>query len=99
YMRARQPPISPLFPYTTLFRSEEGPDGEWIVRAVPGAGAVKPYRCPGCDQTIPPGVGHVVAWRADDRDGRDRRHWHRPCWQARDRRSPRIMRSRGAPRY
>lgn len=79
--------------------TEEGPDGEWIVRAVPGAGAVKPYRCPGCDQTIPPGVGHVVAWRADDRDGRDRRHWHRPCWQARDRRSPRIMRSRGAPRY
>ncbi|TDE15171.1 ATP/GTP-binding protein [Actinomadura sp. 6K520] len=79
--------------------TEEGPDGEWVVRAVSGAGAVKPYRCPGCDQEIPPGVAHVVAWRADDRDGRDRRHWHRPCWQARGRRSPRIMRSRGAPRY
>ncbi|TDC65916.1 ATP/GTP-binding protein [Actinomadura sp. GC306] len=79
--------------------TEAGPDGEWVVRAISGAGAAKAYRCPGCDQEIPPGVAHVVAWRADDRDGRDRRHWHRPCWQARGRRSPRIMRSRGAPRY
>ncbi|RFS81897.1 ATP/GTP-binding protein [Actinomadura spongiicola] len=79
--------------------TEEGPDGEWIVRAVSGAGAVKAYRCPGCDQEIPPGVGHVVAWRADDRDGEDRRHWHRPCWQARTRRAPRVRRSRDAPRY
>ena len=79
--------------------TEEGPDGEWIVRAISGAGAAKPYRCPGCDQEIPPGVAHVVAWRADDEGGRDRRHWHRPCWQARGRRSPRILRSRGAPRY
>ncbi|WP_433474119.1 ATP/GTP-binding protein [Spirillospora sp. CA-142024] len=78
--------------------TEDGPDGEWIVRSIAGANATKPYRCPGCDQEIPPGVGHVVAWRAGD-GGDDRRHWHRPCWQARTRRSPRILRGRNAPRY
>jgi hypothetical protein len=79
-------------------QTEEGPDGEWIVRAVAGAGASKAYRCPGCDQEIPPGVGHLVAWRAGE-GGDDRRHWHRPCWQARTRRGPRVQRSRNAPRY
>ncbi|GAA4231340.1 hypothetical protein GCM10022254_28240 [Actinomadura meridiana] len=79
--------------------TEAAADGEWNVRAVSGAGAVKAYRCPGCDQEIPPGVAHVVAWRTDDRSGDDRRHWHRPCWQARSRRSPRVRRSRDAPRY
>nr|WP_081639880.1 ATP/GTP-binding protein [Actinomadura flavalba] len=70
--------------------TEEGPDGEWVVAAVPGVKAVKAYRCPGCDQEIRPGVPHVVAWRADERQGaEDRRHWHRPCWAARGRRAPR----------
>ena len=78
---------------------EEGPDGEWAVRTVAGAAATKPYRCPGCDQEIPPGVGHVVAWPLDGGGAEDRRHWHRPCWQARLRRAPRIQRSRGGPRY
>ncbi|MFB4313132.1 ATP/GTP-binding protein [Actinomadura sp. 21ATH] len=81
-------------------RTEEGADGDWNVRMVPGSNAAKPYRCPGCDQLIPPGVGHVVAWPADGRgDADDRRHWHRPCWQARERRAPRTLRSRNAPRY
>ena len=63
------------------------PDGEWSVRAV--AGGEKTYRCPGCDQEIAPGVGHVVAWPADGRgDLADRRHWHTGCWNARDRRFP-----------
>jgi hypothetical protein len=67
------------------------PDGEWLVRDVPAGD--KPYRCPGCDQEIPPGVGHVVAWPADGRgDLTDRRHWHRACWQARDRRAPTVRR-------
>ncbi|MFD0688405.1 ATP/GTP-binding protein [Actinomadura fibrosa] len=80
--------------------TEEGPDGDWIVRMVAGANATKAYRCPGCDQEIPPGVAHVVAWPADGRGGADdRRHWHRPCWRARGRRGPRIMRSRNAPRF
>ncbi|MEV4255481.1 ATP/GTP-binding protein [Spirillospora sp. NPDC049652] len=79
--------------------TEDGPDGEWHVRTVAGANAAKSYRCPGCDQLIPPGVGHVVAWPADRGGADDRRHWHRPCWQARLRRTPNVVRSRNAPRY
>ncbi|GIJ52433.1 hypothetical protein Val02_93190 [Virgisporangium aliadipatigenens] len=64
-------------------------DGEWFVRSVPGTAAQKIYRCPGCDQEIRPGVAHLVAWPADGRgDTGDRRHWHTPCWRARDRRRP-----------
>ncbi|MDB1087647.1 ATP/GTP-binding protein [Streptomyces sp. ACA25] len=94
-------------------RAEEGADGgdryglertenwrgdDWAVRQVSGSGAGKRYRCPGCDQEIPPGVPHVVAW---PRHGAvdERRHWHRACWNARDRRSARLQRSRNAPRY
>ncbi|RAY15776.1 hypothetical protein DPM19_08355 [Actinomadura craniellae] len=71
-----------------LERTEDGPDGEWIVRVVSGASAVKAYRCPGCDQEIPPGTGHLVAWPADVGSIEDRRHWHQPCWRARTRRGP-----------
>lgn len=69
----------------------DGPDGSWNVRAV--AGSDKAYRCPGCDQLIPPGTAHVVVWTADGWFGEesavdDRRHWHRSCWQERGRRRP-----------
>lgn len=69
-------------------RREVGPDGEWTVRAVSAAAAVKPYVCPGCRQEIPPGTAHIVAWRADhvlgpDAALDDRRHWHSGCWRAR----------------
>lgn len=72
-------------------RRQSGPDGEWLVRSVAGDSASKSYRCPGCDQLIPAGRAHVVAWPADSLLGReaalaDRRHWHTPCWAARDRR-------------
>jgi hypothetical protein len=78
---------------------EIGRDGDWLVRSVCGE-AGKAYRCPGCDQEIPPGVPHVVAWPADERgDLSDRRHWHTGCWRARGRRAPVIQRSRSAPRY
>jgi hypothetical protein len=64
-------------------------DGEWSVRHITTTGAVKTYRCPGCDHEIGPGVAHVVAWPADERgDLADRRHWHTSCWNARDRRQP-----------
>ena len=66
------------------------PDGQWLVRNITVTGAVKTYRCPGCDHEIGPGVAHVVAWPADERgDLADRRHWHTSCWQARDRRERR----------
>ena len=56
--------------------------------------ATKDYRCPGCDQPIPPATPHVVAWPVEGSTiaggGLDeRRHWHRSCWDARGRRRPR----------
>lgn len=76
---------------------ENWPDGPWRVRAVTGS-AGKTYRCPGCDQEIRPGTGHLVAWPADGAVD-ERRHWHTGCWRARLRRGPTIQRSRNAPRY
>ena len=80
--------------WRSLRRTETDPDGaEWVVRPVSGAAATKTYRCPGCDQLIAAGTPHVVAWSTDvplfgGLAGEDRRHWHRPCWQARGRRAP-----------
>jgi hypothetical protein len=75
---------------------EEWPDGDWVVRAVRGE---KTYRCPGCDQEITTGLPHVVAWPAEGGGADDRRHWHRPCWNARLRRGVKVHRSKNAPRY
>lgn len=64
----------------------------YVVRPVSGAAATKAYRCPGCDQEIPAGRPHVVAWPLDgaggDEAASDRRHWHTPCWNARHTRLP-----------
>ena len=74
---------------------EEHPDGDWVVRRITGAAATKTYRCPGCDQEIRAGQAHVVAWPADRSAGEEmRRHWHTPCWNARDRRTPVQQRGR-----
>jgi hypothetical protein len=78
---------------------ESGPDGDWVVRRLTGSSSSKVYRCPGCDQEIRPGVPHVVAWPEHDTGAGDRRHWHTACWNARLRRTPNILRTRGAPRY
>jgi hypothetical protein len=48
--------------------------------------AVKSYWCPGCNQQIPPGTGHLVVVPVAAVD--DRRHWHHACWQHRHRRRP-----------
>ncbi|MGA7098409.1 MAG: hypothetical protein WB245_12670 [Acidimicrobiia bacterium] len=40
--------------------------------------ARKEYLCPGCEQTIPTGVFHVVVVPDDAPDLR--RHWHQGCW-------------------
>jgi hypothetical protein len=72
-------------------RQEEHPDGDWIVRRISGQTSTKSYRCPGCDQEVGPGTPHVVAWPADRPDAAShRRHWHTPCWEARDRRGTRL---------
>ena len=64
---------------------------EYVVRRVTGSAATKPYRCPGCSQQIRPATPHVVAWPVvpsmfHDEGIDERRHWHTPCWTARDRR-------------
>jgi hypothetical protein len=53
------------------------------VRHVQPYAAAKAYRCPGCNQMIPAGTGHVVVVprRAPDL----RRHWHPGCWERRPR--------------
>ncbi|HEY8372932.1 MAG TPA: hypothetical protein VIL00_09340 [Pseudonocardiaceae bacterium] len=70
-------------------RTESGPDGDWLVRDIPGAQSVKTYRCPGCDHEIRPGVPHVVAWPAEGLGAaEERRHWHTGCWRGRHTRRP-----------
>ncbi|MQY12035.1 hypothetical protein SRB5_21640 [Streptomyces sp. RB5] len=84
---------------TSVFGQRESWRGEdWLVRRIGGAAAAKHYRCPGCDQEIPPGVPHVVVW-PEHNGADDRRHWHTACWNARDRRGAKEQRGRGAPRY
>jgi hypothetical protein len=54
------------------------------VRPVQPYQAVKTYLCPGCQQQILPRTGHVVVVPTESPDLR--RHWHRACWEYRDRR-------------
>ncbi|MGH8961359.1 MAG: hypothetical protein ACRDWT_09140 [Jatrophihabitantaceae bacterium] len=80
-------------------RREQWRGQSYVVRRVSGAAASKPYRCPGCDQLIRPGLPHIVSWPESDHDAADRRHWHPSCWTARDTRAPGVQRGRSAPRY
>ncbi|HEU4362469.1 MAG TPA: hypothetical protein VFR27_13330 [Mycobacterium sp.] len=88
----RQRPLPPSLPVSA--RVETGPDGgPYEVRPVPGARAIKAYRCPGCDHQISAGTPHVVVWPAGDAIAGpagvdDRRHWHTPCWASRATRGP-----------
>ena len=91
---SRRRPSRPARGTPSAERVESGPEGDWVVRSVTGSAATKPYRCPGCDQPIPPATPHVVAWPVEGSTiaggGLDeRRHWHRSCWDARGRRRPR----------
>ena len=61
-----------------------GSDPEVTVTRVQPYRAVKRYRCPGCNQWIEPGTGHLVVVPSDAPDLR--RHWHHACWAHRDRR-------------
>lgn len=66
---------------------ERDPMGlEVEVRRVQPYEATKTYLCPGCNQNIPSGTGHIVAVPIDAPDLR--RHWHRGCWTNRHRRRP-----------
>ncbi|MGA2529857.1 MAG: hypothetical protein ABSG36_11925 [Acidimicrobiales bacterium] len=56
------------------------------IRRIQPYQADKTYICPGCNQEIFPGTGHVVVVPLSDPTGR--RHWHSPCWEHRERRRP-----------
>jgi hypothetical protein len=91
--RDAEAPLDPDRTRRRVERVQAQPDGDWLVRNV--AGGDKTYRCPGCDQEIRPGVGHIVVWPADERgDLTDRRHWHTACWRAQARRAPTPARRR-----
>lgn len=66
--------------------SEIGGEADVEVRRIQPYQARKRYLCPGCNQTIEPGTGHLVVVPRSAPDLR--RHWHRPCWEARARRRP-----------
>jgi hypothetical protein len=63
----------------------DGGYGRVQVRRVQPYEATKEYRCPGCHNAIPPGIGHCVA--VPELAPELRRHWHRSCWERRPRRS------------
>ncbi|HEY1003080.1 MAG TPA: hypothetical protein VGD83_25900 [Streptosporangiaceae bacterium] len=47
--RIRRDRSGPPDPVPGPERVESWPDGDWVVRRVPGAATAKAYRCPGCD--------------------------------------------------
>lgn len=61
-------------------------EGELEIRRIQPFEARKSYLCPGCNQEIPAGLGHLVVVPLDAPDLR--RHWHHACWLNRHRRRP-----------
>lgn len=79
-------PPRPLNPRLGTSATKE--DGRWVVRTVAGSAATKSYRCPGCQQILPPGTPHLVVWPTDpgltgQAGLAERRHWHTACWERR----------------
>jgi hypothetical protein len=70
----------------TVWNPVGGDDAELDVHRIQPYQARKSYLCPGCNQDIPPGTGHVVAVPRAAPDLR--RHWHSGCWSHRTRRRP-----------
>jgi hypothetical protein len=69
-------------------------DVEVQVRHVQPYEAVKAYRCPGCDHTIEPGLGHEVVVPVDAPDLR--RHFHSGCWRRIERERTRAAQRRSS---
>lgn len=68
------------------FVEDPGGSGLAELRRIQPYQADKTYVCPGCNQEIWRGVGHVVIVPVNDPGGR--RHWHTPCWEHRANRRP-----------
>jgi len=60
--------------------------GQVELRRIQPYQATKRYWCPGCNQDIEPGTGHLVVVPTAEPDLR--RHWHHACWEHRRRRRP-----------
>ncbi|MFX0538041.1 hypothetical protein ACQBAT_03565 [Ornithinimicrobium sp. Y1847] len=61
----------------------------WGVRQVRPNDSGRVYRCPGCQGEVGADSAHTVAWPiASMQTVENRRHWHSPCWAARERRRP-----------
>jgi len=97
YPKNRRPKVEERDPATSNQVIEEHHDGIYVVRQLTGSSSSKPYRCPGCDQMIPMATPHIVAWLEGDEESR--RHWHKACWNKRDKRKPNVQRTRNARRY
>ena len=65
-------------------------DGPVSVQRVQPYQARKSYLCPGCNQDVPAGLGHLVV--VPDLVPEDRRHWHHGCWEHRRNRRPGRLR-------
>ncbi len=65
-------------------------DGPVTIQTVHPYQATKTYLCPGCNQDVLPGVGHLVV--VPELSPEDRRHWHHACWLHRHRRRPGRLR-------
>jgi hypothetical protein len=72
--RERPPPASPR-PSPDVAPAWAQAEGV-AVRQMSGE---RPYRCPGCQQVIRPGVVHLVV--VPDAGVDLRRHWHEACWR------------------
>jgi hypothetical protein len=70
--------------------SDDDTDGAVEIMRVQPYEATKRYLCPGCNQDIEIGTGHLVVVPLDATDLR--RHWHHPCWANRHRRRPGRLR-------
>jgi hypothetical protein len=57
------------------------------IRRIQPFQARKTYLCPGCNNEILPGTGHVVVVPLNDPPAR--RHWHTPCFSRSGLDSPR----------
>jgi hypothetical protein len=76
-------------------QGEGGHGGSWLdddvdIRRIQPFQATKTYLCPGCNQDIAPGTGHLVVVPIEAPDLR--RHWHQACWTHRHRRRPGRLR-------
>ena len=72
-MSKRKPKSRPAAPVASVETTVDWQGEPWVVRPIRGSSSTKTYRCPGCDQEIPPATPHMVVWpETADRRRRDR---------------------------